>query len=97
MQESGSLRRNERAMRVLRSKYDDGFPEIAEGYARRGLSDADIAKNLGISLDAYYRYQKLYSEFYEAIRRGKRPAKHYSRKCTIKDALDLNMTRLRKK
>lgn len=57
-----------------RSKYDDGFPEIAEGYARRGLSDADIAKNLGISLDAYYRYQKLYSEFYEAIRRGKRPA-----------------------
>lgn len=57
-----------------RSKYDDGFPEIAEGYARRGLSDADIAKNLGISLDAYYRYQKLYSEFYEAIKRGKRPA-----------------------
>lgn len=57
-----------------RSKYDDGFPEIAEGYARRGLSDVDIAKNLGISLDAYYRYQKLYSEFYEAIKRGKRPA-----------------------
>jgi hypothetical protein len=57
-----------------KSKYDDTLPEIAEGYARRGLSDADIAKNLGISLDAYYRYQKQFPEFYEAIRRGKRPA-----------------------
>lgn len=57
-----------------KSKYDDALPEIAEGYARRGLSDADIAKNLGISLDAYYRYQKQFPEFYEAIRRGKRPA-----------------------
>lgn len=57
-----------------KSKYDPSLAEIAEGYARRGLSDADIAKNLGISLDAYYRYQKLHSEFYEAIRRGKRPA-----------------------
>ena len=57
-----------------KSKYDDALPEIAEGYARRGLSDVDIAKNLGISLDAYYRYQKQFPEFYEAIRRGKRPA-----------------------
>ena len=57
-----------------KTKYDPSLAEIAEGYARRGLSDADIAKNLGISLDAYYRYQKLYSEFYEAIKRGKRPA-----------------------
>lgn len=57
-----------------KSKYDDTLPEIAEGYARRGLSDADIAKNLGISLDAYYRYQKQFPEFYEAIKRGKRPA-----------------------
>ena len=67
-------RKKDKSNAGARSKYDDGFPEIAEGYARRGLSDADIAKNLGISLDAYYRYQKLYSEFYEAIRRGKRPA-----------------------
>lgn len=57
-----------------KSKYDPALADIAEGYARRGLSDADIAKNLGISLDAYYRYQKQFPEFYEAIKRGKRPA-----------------------
>ena len=55
-------------------KYEDTFPEVAEGYARRGLSDSDIAKNLGISLQSYYDYQKKFPEFLEAIRRGKRPA-----------------------
>lgn len=57
-----------------KSKYEDTFPEVAEGYARRGLSDSDIAKNLGISLQSYYDYQKKYPDFLEAIRRGKRPA-----------------------
>lgn len=57
-----------------KSKYKDTFPEIAEGYARRGLSDSDIAKNLGISLQSYYDYQKKYPDFLEAIQRGKRPA-----------------------
>ena len=57
-----------------KSKYDSTFPEVAEGYARRGLSDSDIAKNLGISLQSYYDYQKKFPEFLEAIRRGKRPA-----------------------
>ena len=57
-----------------KSKYDPSLAEIAEGYARRGLSDADIAKNLGISLETYYSYQKKYIEFFEAIKRGKRPA-----------------------
>lgn len=57
-----------------KSKYEDTFPEVAEGYARRGLSDSDIAKNLGISLQSYYDYQKKYPDFLEAIQRGKRPA-----------------------
>jgi len=57
-----------------KSKYEDSWPEIAEGYARRGLSDADIAKNLGISVNTFYVYQNKYEEFSKAIQRGKRPA-----------------------
>jgi len=71
---SGKTKAKDGTERGARSKYDDSFPEIAEGYARRGLSDADIAKNLGISKDAYYRYQKVYPDFYDALKRGKRPA-----------------------
>ena len=57
-----------------KNKYEESWPEIAEGYARRGLSDADIAKNLGISLATYYKYQNEHADFLKAIQRGKRPA-----------------------
>jgi hypothetical protein len=57
-----------------KSKYTDEFPALAEGYARQGLSDVDIAKNLGISLETYYSYQKKHPKFFEAIREGKKPA-----------------------
>ncbi len=57
-----------------KGKYEDSWPEIAEGYARRGLSDADIAKNFGISVNTFYVYMKKYDEFSKAIQRGKRPA-----------------------
>lgn len=72
--DAGKQKSEKKSNAGAKSKYDDDLPEIAEGYARRGLSDVDIAKNLGISLDAYYRYQKQYPKFYEAIKRGKRPA-----------------------
>lgn len=67
-------KKNNKDKSGAKSKYEDTFPEVAEGYARRGLSDSDIAKNLGISLQSYYDYQKKFPEFLEAIRRGKRPA-----------------------
>lgn len=57
-----------------KTKYDpDTFPLLAEGYAREGLNDEQIAERLGISHDSYYRYQRKYSEFFEAVKRGKRP------------------------
>lgn len=54
-------------------KYSPDFPAVAEGYARRGMSDEQIAKHLGISTRVYYEYQKKYPQFREAIVRGKRP------------------------
>ncbi len=56
-----------------KQKYQDDFPAVAEGYARRGMSDEQIAKHLGISTRVYYEYQKQYPQFREAIVRGKRP------------------------
>jgi hypothetical protein len=58
---------------VRKSKYNENFPTLAEGYARRGLNDEQIAKNLGVSLATYYEYQKKYPEFLEAIKKGKAP------------------------
>lgn len=56
-----------------KQKYQYDFPVVAEGYARRGMSDKEIAKHLGISTRVYYEYQKQYPQFRDAIVRGKRP------------------------
>lgn len=37
------------------------------------MIDKDIAKSLGIHVDSLYTYQKRYTEFFEAIKRGKAP------------------------
>lgn len=55
------------------SKYDEAFPLIAEGLAREGMTDAQIAAELEVSNSAFYSYRKKYPEFAEALRRGKFP------------------------
>lgn len=42
-----------------------------EGWARDGLTDEQIAKNLGISKDTFYRYKNEYSDFSDSLKRGK--------------------------
>ena len=56
---------------MAKSKYDkDTFPLLAEGFAREGLNDEQIAEKLGITTTPYYNYQIKYEEFREAIKRG---------------------------
>lgn len=55
-------------------KYDaNTFPLLAEDYARNGLNEKQIADKLGISLSTLSEYKLKYSEFSEALKRGKRP------------------------
>ncbi len=59
---------------MAKSKYDpDTFPTLAEGYARRGLNDEQIAERLGISIATFYVYQNRYPEFPEGLKKGKKP------------------------
>ena len=44
-----------------------------QGWARDGLTDDQIAKNIGISLSTYYAWQNSYPEFSDAIKKGKAP------------------------
>lgn len=68
-------------------KYNDDFPLLAEGFARRGLSDMQIAAALGINKDTYYSYQKRYPEFLEAIKKGKAPVDIAVENALLKNAL----------
>lgn len=68
-------------------KYNEDFPLLAEAFARRGLNDEQIAKNLNISLAIYYSYQKRFPEFLEAIKKGKGPVDVEVENALLKNAL----------
>lgn len=48
--------------------------EQVEMWASMGLSETQIAFNLGISKDTFYRYKKEYSDFSDTLKRGKNVA-----------------------
>lgn len=48
--------------------------ETIEAWASMGLSDTQIAFNLGISKDTFYRYKKDHSDFSDSLKRGKNVA-----------------------
>lgn len=60
---------------MAKGKYEywltpDGLLRL-EAYARDGLTDEQIAHNLGVATSTYYEWIKKYSEISEAIKRGK--------------------------
>ena len=71
--DAGKLKPKKKIKIGARSKYNENFPALAEGYARRGMTDKAIAEALGISQETFYQYLKRYPEFSESLRAGRRP------------------------
>ena len=44
---------------------------LVQAWARNGLIDKDIAKNLGISVASFHSYKKIHLEFLESLKRSK--------------------------
>lgn len=57
-----------------KSKYDTHvkpYLDEIQGWAMSGLTDEQIADNLGIAASTIYEYKKKYPEFSEALKKGK--------------------------
>ena len=56
-------------------KYKDWLQDdklvLLQAWARNGLTNEQIASNMGIVLSTFYRWQKDYKEFSNAIKKGK--------------------------
>jgi hypothetical protein len=61
--------------------------ELIEGWARDGLTDEQIADNMGINVATIYRYKKRYSEFCEALKKGKEVIDYEVENALLKNAL----------
>lgn len=59
---------------MSRSKWDSHVKEklvLVEGWARNGLTDEQIAKNLGIAYSTFREYKKKYSALSAVLKKGK--------------------------
>lgn len=75
---------------MAKGKYKEWLTEegltLLEGWARDGLSDEQIAKNVGITPSTFYEWKKKHSEFSEAIKKGKEVADYEVENAMFKTA-----------
>lgn len=73
---------------MAKSKYDKNtFPILAEGWAREGLIDKQIAKNLGVSVSTFNTYKIKHPEFMDSLKKGKGPVDFEVENALLKRAL----------
>lgn len=65
---------------------------LVEGWARDGLTNEQIAHNLGISTALLYKYQKEHIEFLETLKKGKEVIDYQVENALLKNALKGNVT-----
>lgn len=64
----------------------DGLLQI-EGWARRGLTNEQIAKNIGVSRKTFQAWLNIHSDICDALKRGRRPLNVELENALIKKAL----------
>ena len=76
---------------VAKGKYADWItPEgllLLEGWARDGLTDEQIAQNMGIACSTFYAWKDRFKEISEALKKGKAPVDIQVENALLKRAL----------
>lgn len=65
---------------------------LLEGWARDGLTDEEIAKNMGVRTSTLYEWKNKYSEISEALKKGKEFADYQIENALYNSALYGNTT-----
>ena len=65
---------------------------LLEGWARDGLTDEQIAKNMGVSASTLYEWKKRFLEISESLKKGKEVVDYEVENALLKSALEGNTT-----
>ena len=65
---------------------------LVEGWARDGLTDEQIANNLGISKTTFYKFKDEHIELFELLKKGKEVVDYQVENALLKNALEGNTT-----
>lgn len=76
---------------MVKGKYEywltpEGLIKL-EGWARDGLTDEQIAKNIGISKDTFYRWKNNFQDFSDTLKKGKEVVDRQVENALLKRAL----------
>lgn len=81
---------------MAKGKYEKWLKEenllLLEGWARDGLTDEQIAKNIGITVSTFYEWKKKYSEISESLKKGKAVVDYQVENALLSSALEGNTT-----
>lgn len=79
---------------MAKSKWEDVKDKLiqVEGWARDGLTNEQIAQNLGIGKTTFYKMQKEHSELSELLKKGKENIDYQVENALLKSALNGNVT-----
>lgn len=81
---------------MAKGKYEKWLKEenllLLEGWARNGLTDEQIAKNIGITVSTFYEWKKKYSEISESLKKGKEVVDYEVENALLSSALGGNTT-----
>lgn len=79
---------------MAKSKWEDVKDKLilVEGWARDGLTDIQIADNLGISKDTFYKYKKEHTDFSDSLKKGKEIVDYQVENALLKRALGYDYT-----
>lgn len=74
---------------VAKSKWEQVKNKLVlvEGWARDGLTDEQIAKNLGIGKNTFYEYKKEHQDFSDSLKKGKEIVDYEVENALLKRAL----------
>lgn len=79
---------------MAKSKWEEVKEKLVlvEGWARDGLTDEQIANNLGISKTTFYKFKDEHSELSELLKKGKKVVDYQVENALLKNALEGNVT-----
>lgn len=81
---------------MAKSKADEWLEQdkltLLEGWARNGLTDEQIAHNMGIVTSTFYEWKKRYPKFSEVLKKNKEVVDLEVENALLKSALSGNIT-----
>ena len=78
-----------RQTKYIKNNWEDKLILI-QGWARDGLTDKQVASNMGISIRTLYEYKEKYPQFLQALKKGKEVVDYEVESALLRNALNGN-------